>query len=478
MVCLLVGEGDFSFALALAAQQRDPAEELVASCPRGCVDEARANVDKLTAMVQGACCGLVLWCELPCAVVRGAPLQRVTCVVPATRGRWWRWLLLADLSCTRFCPSVRQQDILRVATETVCRGGAKGFHTEGALTHVFCLVGSAIPVLPSAAPSATCAEQNLVATRIRSLMAADKNPLGRTVHHVAKMLELGVGDLITSWAAQEEVSATDAVWRCRLERSHTCSPTKPPFSHILDIDISDPARLRDVLCLLQDICRHNLTFHAFSLLQDSVDTEGCHGYCRGLLVATLMCQTPLNSPTAEIPVGKNISSLNPMTSCSATFEENSCSLQTSACNLLSDCLRSLNFDDDRTAHPVFPCKISLHIELLSLASSSLSDWRLLLPQPGPKPLFPTASFTHDLSFWLGEGFDQGNFLTFILNKVGDLLRSMDLIDDYLDSKTGRRSQCFRLCYQSLWKALSQEAARDFHLALGVDVSQVLPVTVR
>ncbi|XP_037525511.1 ferredoxin-fold anticodon-binding domain-containing protein 1 isoform X4 [Rhipicephalus sanguineus] len=358
------------------------------------------------------------------------------------------------------------------------RGGAKGFHTEGALTHVFCLVGSAIPVLPSAAPSATCAEQNLVATRIRSLMAADKNPLGRTVHHVAKMLELGVGDLITSWAAQEEVSATDAVWRCRLERSHTCSPTKPPFSHILDIDISDPARLRDVLCLLQDICRHNLTFHAFSLLQDSVDTEGCHGYCRGLLVATLMCQTPLNSPTAEIPVGKNISSLNPMTSCSATFEENSCSLQTSACNLLSDCLRSLNFDDDRTAHPVFPCKISLHIELLSLASSSLSDWRLLLPQPGPKPLFPTASFTHDLSFWLGEGFDQGNFLTFILNKVGDLLRSMDLIDDYLDSKTGRRSQCFRLCYQSLWKALSQEAARDFHLALGVDVSQVLPVTVR
>ncbi|KAH7939137.1 hypothetical protein HPB52_007148 [Rhipicephalus sanguineus] len=50
MVCLLVGEGDFSFALALAAQQRDPAEELVASCPRGCVDEARANVDKLTAM--------------------------------------------------------------------------------------------------------------------------------------------------------------------------------------------------------------------------------------------------------------------------------------------------------------------------------------------------------------------------------------------------------------------------------------------
>ncbi|KAH7942592.1 hypothetical protein HPB49_025620 [Dermacentor silvarum] len=29
------------------------------------------------------------------------------------------------------------------------RGGTKGFHTEGALTHVFCLVGSAVPVLPT-----------------------------------------------------------------------------------------------------------------------------------------------------------------------------------------------------------------------------------------------------------------------------------------------------------------------------------------
>ncbi|XP_037525509.1 ferredoxin-fold anticodon-binding domain-containing protein 1 isoform X2 [Rhipicephalus sanguineus] len=481
MVCLLVGEGDFSFALALAAQQRDPAEELVASCPRGCVDEARANVDKLTAM------GVRVLMDVDARrlhehpwVLRCTQLSEIVFNFPHVGGKMKiheNRKLLRDffLSAGRV---LRPGSLVRVA---LCRGQG-GTPAE---SHVRC-PGNTWQVVEMAAPGGFilhqvlpfCAPAGYTPRGYRSLMAADKNPLGRTVHHVAKMLELGVGDLITSWAAQEEVSATDAVWRCRLERSHTCSPTKPPFSHILDIDISDPARLRDVLCLLQDICRHNLTFHAFSLLQDSVDTEGCHGYCRGLLVATLMCQTPLNSPTAEIPVGKNISSLNPMTSCSATFEENSCSLQTSACNLLSDCLRSLNFDDDRTAHPVFPCKISLHIELLSLASSSLSDWRLLLPQPGPKPLFPTASFTHDLSFWLGEGFDQGNFLTFILNKVGDLLRSMDLIDDYLDSKTGRRSQCFRLCYQSLWKALSQEAARDFHLALGVDVSQVLPVTVR
>ncbi|XP_049526567.1 uncharacterized protein LOC125946727 [Dermacentor silvarum] len=44
------------------------------------------------------------------------------------------------------------------------RGGTKGFHTEGALTHVFCLVGSAVPVLPSAC--SMCAEQNVLANRL------------------------------------------------------------------------------------------------------------------------------------------------------------------------------------------------------------------------------------------------------------------------------------------------------------------------
>ncbi|KAL3214407.1 hypothetical protein MRX96_034939 [Rhipicephalus microplus] len=48
MVCLLVGEGDFSFALAWLSQH--PEKHLVASCPHGYSDEARANVDKLNAM--------------------------------------------------------------------------------------------------------------------------------------------------------------------------------------------------------------------------------------------------------------------------------------------------------------------------------------------------------------------------------------------------------------------------------------------
>lgn len=520
MVCLLVGEGDFSFALAWLSQH--PEKHLVASCPHGYSDEARANVDKLNAM------GVRVLMDVDARrlhehpwVSRCAQLSEIVFNFPHVGGKMKiheNRKLLRDffLSAGRVlrpgslvrvalcrgqggtpaeshlrCPGNTWQVVQMAApggfilhqvlpfsapagyTPRGYRGGAKGFHTEGALTHVFCLVGSAIPVLPSAAQSAICAEQNPMAIHIRTLMAADENPLGRTVHHLAKTLELDVGDLITSWAAHKDVSGT--AWRCRVERSLTCSPTEPPFGHILDIDISDAARLKVVLCSLRDICGHNLMFRKFSSLQNNADTEGWHGYCRGLLVTTLISNTPLNSPTSEISMGeKLVLPLNHITSCSASFEENSCSLRTRACNLLSDCFKSLNIKVD----PIFPCKMSIRIELLSLASSDFDDWRLLLPQPGPRPLFPTASFTHDLSFWLGEGFDQGRLVMFIVNRVGDLLRSLELIDNYLDAKTGCRSQCYRLCYQSLRKALSQEAARDFHLALGVDASQALPVTLR
>nr|XP_037273943.1 uncharacterized protein LOC119166721 [Rhipicephalus microplus] len=169
MVCLLVGEGDFSFALAWLSQH--PEKHLVASCPHGYSDEARANVDKLNAMgvtstngrgcqapartpvgvtlrtaernclqlstrrgqnedsrepqtaarllSQGGCCGPVHWCAWPSAVVRGAPLPKATCVAPATRGRWYRWLHPVDLSCTRSCLSLHRQDTLHVDTGVV-----------------------------------------------------------------------------------------------------------------------------------------------------------------------------------------------------------------------------------------------------------------------------------------------------------------------------------------------------------------------
>ncbi|XP_065280505.1 ferredoxin-fold anticodon-binding domain-containing protein 1 homolog isoform X1 [Dermacentor albipictus] len=536
MVCLLVGEGDFSFALALAAQRG--AANLVASCLlHGSLDVgARANVDRLCAMgvrvltdVDARCLHEHPWVSHCCT-----ELSEIVFNFPHVGGKMrigdnrkllrdfflsaGRVLRLGSLvrvtlcrgqggtpadSKVRRCPSDTWQVVEMAApggfilhrvvpfrapaeyTPRGYRGGTKGFHTEGALTHVFCLVGSAVLVLPSA--SSSCVGQNIVASRLWSMMATDKTPLGRTVHRLASALELDLDNLVASWAAKDGVddaAVGETAWRCYLERSHACSPVHPPVGHILDIDVRDRSRMKDVLLALQDICGDTLMFSFPAVFPDSVNKrmqpateDDCHAYCDGLHVATF--RAPVKSPRSPMSGGsvpKNfISSLN-LTSSNCSYEENSCSLQPNGHNVLS----SLNLDNYNIINLIVPCEVSIHVELLSLASSGLGDWRLLLPRsaPEPGPLYPTASFTHDISFWLGEGFNEKNLLALIYDTAGDLLRSMELVDDYVDAKTGRRSRCYRLCYQSLWKALSQETARDFHLALGVAVSHVIPVEVR
>ncbi|XP_054926000.1 ferredoxin-fold anticodon-binding domain-containing protein 1 homolog isoform X3 [Dermacentor andersoni] len=492
MVCLLVGEGDFSFALALAAQRG--AANLVASCLlHGSLDVgARANVDRLSAMgvrvltdVDARCLHEHPWVSHCCT-----ELSEIVFNFPHVGGKMRigdNRKLLRDffLSAGRV---LRPGLLVRV---TLCRGQG-GTPADSKVrrcpSDTWQVVEMAAPggfilhrVVPFRAPA------GYTPRGYRSMMATDKTPLGRTVHRLASALELDLDNLVASWAAKDGVddaAVGETAWRCYLERSHACSPVHPPFGHILDIDVRDRSGMKDVLLALQDICGDTLMFSFPAVFPDSVKKrmepaaeDDCHAYCDGLHVATF--RTPVKSPRSPMSAGsvpKNfISSLN-LTSSNCSYEENSCSLQPNGHNLLS----SLNLDNYNIIDLILPCEVSIHVELLSLASSGLGDWRLLLPRsaPDPGPLYPTASFTHDISFWLGEGFNEENLLVLIYDTAGDLLRSMELVDDYVDAKTGRRSRCYRLCYQSLWKALSQEAARDFHLALGVAVSQVLPVEVR
>ncbi|CAN8010161.1 unnamed protein product [Ixodes pacificus] len=113
------------------------------------------------------------------------------------------------------------------------------------------------------------------------------------------------------------------------------------------------------------------------------------------------------------------------------------------------------------------------LERLALAACSQGDWRLLL-RPGDA-LFPPA-YTHDLSFWLPERFEDCLFARVVSNLLGDVLESLELVDCF--SADGRLSRCYRLVYRSLDRPLGREAARDLHLALGPALQCLLGLQVR
>ncbi|KAG0413732.1 hypothetical protein HPB47_009122 [Ixodes persulcatus] len=113
------------------------------------------------------------------------------------------------------------------------------------------------------------------------------------------------------------------------------------------------------------------------------------------------------------------------------------------------------------------------LERLALAACGQGDWRLLL-RPGDA-LFPPA-YTHDLSFWLPEHFEDCLFARVVSNLLGDVLESLELVDRF--SADGRLSRCYRLVYRSLNRPLGREAARDLHLALGPALQCLLGLQVR
>lgn len=375
------------------------------------------------------------------------------------------------------------------------RGGAKGFHIEGALTHVFYLVGSAVAALPSAASLQT--GRNLVASRLRSLMGASENPLGITVRHLARALGVDSSRIISSWASDGGCVAA-AHWRCRRAVSLVaCSPVQPPFGHILDITLDELGRsafrtiLRDTGGGGAFSCT---SFNPATVSWDSADSLGMATtaswriYCRRLHVATLWC--PQSNSDDRLSSSYPLIILGDTSS----FEKNGCSLIATT-GTSDEVLSNASLDPGylldikmfeavrselSSVADLARLQLSIHVELLALASGCLDDWRLLLSELGQEsgPLYPGTLYTHDLSLWLDEGCDEQVLLTSIHNATGELLQRTRLVDDYRDPSTGRRSRCYRLVYQSLWKALSREAARDFHLALGAALSDLLPVQVK
>ncbi|XP_055675386.1 ferredoxin-fold anticodon-binding domain-containing protein 1 [Falco peregrinus] len=137
---------------------------------------------------------------------------------------------------------------------------------------------------------------------------------------------------------------------------------------------------------------------------------------------------------------------------------------------------------------------SLHLDLLAMLICGISDWRMLWTSDtrflhqfprGELRLFKSfslypPSYVHDVSFWVpdGEEFDEIAFHTIARRVSGETVISIQLIDSYQQSETGRKSLCYRLTYQSCDKALSRQEVAEMQLLFRKEISQRLRVTLR
>ncbi|XP_030361222.1 ferredoxin-fold anticodon-binding domain-containing protein 1 [Strigops habroptila] len=153
----------------------------------------------------------------------------------------------------------------------------------------------------------------------------------------------------------------------------------------------------------------------------------------------------------------------------------------------------------RTAHELVSSELvvvfaSLNLDILAMLICGICDWRMLwtsdnrfLPQfpRGELRLFKSfslypPSYVHDVSFWVpdGEQFDEVAFHTIARQVSGETVISIQLIDSFQQSETGRKSFCYRLTFQSCDKALSRQVVAEMQLLFRKEINQHLRVTLR
>ncbi|NWH19403.1 FDXA1 protein, partial [Grus americana] len=137
---------------------------------------------------------------------------------------------------------------------------------------------------------------------------------------------------------------------------------------------------------------------------------------------------------------------------------------------------------------------SLNLDLLAMLICGIPDWRMLWTSDtrflcqfprGELRLFKSfslypPSYVHDVSFWVpdGEQFDELAFHTIARWVSGEMVISIQLIDSFQQSETGRMSLCYRLTFQSCDKALSRQDVAEMQLLFRKEIKQRLHVTLR
>lgn len=85
----------------------------------------------------------------------------------------------------------------------------------------------------------------------------------------------------------------------------------------------------------------------------------------------------------------------------------------------------------------------------------------------------------DVSFWLPDDeFSSNDFYDLVRSMGGDLVEQVELIDDFFNRKTNRRSHCYRITYRSHERTLTQTEVNAVHQLIGNTAVSELKVELR
>ena len=84
----------------------------------------------------------------------------------------------------------------------------------------------------------------------------------------------------------------------------------------------------------------------------------------------------------------------------------------------------------------------------------------------------------DISFWISDEFTENDFCEIVRNKGGDLIEDVTLIDEFTNSKTLKKSLCYRITYRSNDRVLTNEEINKIQDDVIKNVSINLNVQIR
>merc|ERR1711988_470447 len=86
----------------------------------------------------------------------------------------------------------------------------------------------------------------------------------------------------------------------------------------------------------------------------------------------------------------------------------------------------------------------------------------------------------DVSFWIDQekGFNNNDFFEIARGIAGDLIESVDLVDEFTHPKTQRASKCFRINYRSMDRSLTNEEVDELQDKIRTQMVDELAVELR